>query len=58
MPNEQVTVVLSGVGSQIQAQPSSLVRELGKPSLGISSTGALQVPSTSQADWRPLTGAI
>lgn len=40
--NEQVTVALSGVGPQIQAQGA------GEPSLGMSSTGAVKVVSINQ----------
>jgi hypothetical protein len=41
-------VALSGDGPQIQNQPGSLVRDLGEPSLGISSTGAVHILSTNQ----------
>lgn len=47
MPSEQVTVALNEVDPQIQDLPGSLVRDLGKPSLGISSTGAVQILSTN-----------
>lgn len=47
MSSEQITVALNGVGPQIQDLPGSLVRELGKTSLGISSTGTVQILSTN-----------